>query len=118
VKKTLAGMSIAVSLLAACSSTLLVSKEGKGYFLGSGSKGMEKMLCESGDLRKVLSDTQLPQPIKEDLYRYNCSPEKSREKIKQIYESMTEDQRRDLRLSFANNGYMINYLPCCGDVQD
>lgn len=99
-------------IAAGCSSTFLVSKDGKGYFFGSKSEAIYKMLCESGDLARVLKEAELPQEMKDSLYRYNCTPEQSGEKIKQIYASMTHDQRKGLRSAFRNNGYDINYLPC------
>lgn len=95
-----------------CSSTFLVSKDGKGYFLGSRSDAIYRMLCESGDLKKVLSDTKLAQELKDDLYRYSCSMERSGDKIKKIYAAMSVEQRKDLRGAFTKNGYDINYLPC------
>ena len=106
------GIAIVVLASAACSSTFLVSKDGKGYFLGSKTNEIYKMLCESGDLKKVLSDTRLDEGLKDDLYKYNCSPERSKEKVKQIYTSMTPEQRKDLRTAFTKNGYDINYMPC------
>lgn len=95
-----------------CSSTFLVSKDGKGYFWGNDSRAIYKMLCESGDLKKILDATRFTQILKEDIYKYNCSMERSGEKVKQIYASLTSDQRRDLRNAFKGNGYDINYLPC------
>lgn len=99
-------------LISSCSSTFLVSKDGKGYFLGSKSEAIYKMLCESGDMKKIISDTTFSQGLKDDLYRYNCSSERSGEKIKQLYASMVPEQRKDLRNAFKSNGYDINYLPC------
>ena len=106
------GIGVMVAVISSCSSSLLVSKNGKGYFLGSGTKALYRMLCESGDLKKVLGDTHLPQEITEGLYKYNCSSERSGEKVRQIYASLTAAQRKDLRLAFTRNGYDINYLPC------
>ncbi len=104
---------VAAAIIAGgCSSTFLVSKDGKGYFFGSKSEAIYRMLCESGDLSKVLADVNLPKEMKDDLYRYNCSSERSGEKVKQIFASMNHDQRKDLRAAFKNNGYDINYLPC------
>ncbi len=107
-----AGVAAAAVFTGACSSTFLVSKDGRGYFIGNDSKAVYKMLCESGDLGKILSDTQLPQDMRGNLYKYNCSPERSGEKVKEIYASMTPGQRKDLRMAFRHNGYDINYLPC------
>lgn len=107
------GAIVAVLLFTgACTSTFMVSKDGKGYFLGSNSRAVHAMLCESGDLGKILSGTQLPQDMKDDLLRFNCSAEKSGEKVKQLYATMTPTQRKDLRLSFKNNGYDVNAMRC------
>lgn len=112
-KKWFLVVALAVSLSAfGCASTFLVSKNGKGYFFGSGTNAIYKMLCESGDLKKILTDTQLPGQMKDDLFRYNCSAEMSKEKVKQLFTAMVPEQRKDLRNAFKNNGYDINYLPC------
>jgi hypothetical protein len=111
----LAGCAVMLAAtLSACasSSTFLVSKNGTGYYLGSSSNAAYRMFCESGDLQKILAGTQLPSETKEDLYRSNCGPERSKERVKQIYASLTPEQRKGLRLAFRNNGYDINYLPC------
>ena len=99
----------------ACSDTFLVYKQGKGYFLGSDSRGKYNLLCSSGDLEKVLADTHLSKEMKDSLYKYNCSTERSGEKITEIYTSMTAEQRKDIRTAFVKNGYEINHgAECCG----
>jgi len=96
----------------ACTSTFLVQKDGRGYFVGSNSDAIHKMLCESGDLVKVLSDTKLPQDMRDELYKYNCSLERSGAKVKEIYTAMSPDQRKDLRTAFRHNGFEINHMHC------
>jgi hypothetical protein len=109
---------LAVILLAAlftggCSDTFVVTKDGKSYFFGSKREGFQKMLCDSGDLKIILADTQLPSNLKGDLYKYNClAAEHSKKKVMEIYTSMTPEQRRDLRLTFQKHGYDINYMQC------
>ncbi len=112
--KTWSFISIAgVALLAgACTSTFLVGKDGHAYFLGSNSKAKYNMLCASGDLEKVLAATHLSEEMKDSLYRYNCSTERSGAKIKQIYASMTVEQRKDIKGAFRKNGYDINLGLC------
>ena len=90
----------------------LVAKSGSGYILGSDSNAMHTMLCESGDLRKILLDAQLGLGTKDDLYRYNCSPDRSRDKVKQVYASMVPAERKALRVAFKSNGYEINAMHC------
>src|SRR5450759_478770 len=91
---TMAGIAL---ITGACSSEFLVYKDGHGYFLGSTSKAKYDMFCESGDLEKVLASSHLRKEMKDALYKYNCSTERSGEKIKQIYASMTPEQRKDIR---------------------
>ncbi len=105
----IAGM---VFFAAGCSSTFLLVKNGSGYMLGSDSKEVYRMLCESGDLKKILSDAQLRQEAKDDLYKYNCSPERSRDKVKQVYAAMVPEERKALRIAFKSNGYEINAMHC------
>ncbi len=105
---------VIVTALAAagCSSTFLVSKNGQAYFLGSDAAAARRLLCDSGDLKKILGETSLPEQTKGDLLRYSCSADGSREKVKQVFAAMTPEQRKDLRTAFKNNDYDINYVHC------
>ena len=101
-----------VLLTSACSSTFLVYKDGKGCFLGSCSDTKYNMLCASGDLEKVLADSHLNNDLKDSLYKYNCSTERSSDKVKQIFAAMTVEERKDIRSAFRANGYDINKMAC------
>lgn len=105
----IAGMAVFAT---GCSSTFLMVKNGSGYMLGSESKEVYHMLCESGDLQKILAEAELRQQEKDDLYKYNCSPERSRDKVKQVFASMVPAERKSLRLAFKSNGYEINAMHC------
>ena len=99
----------------ACSSgpIFMVSKgEERGRFLGSNSKYVYEMLCSSGDLLKVLEATHLSREMKDSFYRYNCSAERSSDKLKQLYASMTPEQRKDIRTAFKEKGYSVNGGSC------
>jgi hypothetical protein len=89
-----------------------VSKDGKGYYLGSSSNEAFTMFCGSGDLLKILADTQLSPEMKDDLYQYNCGPDRASGKVRQVYASLTPVLRKELRKSFRDHGYDINYMPC------
>lgn len=102
-------------ILCACTSSFLVHKDGKGFFFGSSSQAVYEMLCASGDLEKVLRATHLGTEMKNDLSKYNCSDERSGEKVKQIYTSMTPEQKNDFRKAFRANGYMINIMSITGE---
>jgi hypothetical protein len=107
---SIAGLVLTVG---ACTPMIMVGKgERRGGFLGSSSKAMYEMLCVSGDLGKVLEATHLSAEMKDAFYRYNCSAERSSEKLKQLYASMTSEQRKDIRTAFKMNGYTINGGTC------
>jgi len=105
----LAGITL---VLSACTSTFLVYKDGRGYFVGGDSKAKYDMLCASGDLDKILADTHLDAATKDSLNKYNCSEERSSEKVKQLYASFTVEQRKDIKGAFRKNGYEINKFAC------
>lgn len=107
------GILLAALFTVGCTDTFVVTKDGKSYFFGSKREGFQKMLCDSGDLKNILADTQLPSDIKDNLLKFNCvATEQSNEKVKEIYTSMTPEQRRSLRLTFQRHGYDINYMQC------
>jgi hypothetical protein len=97
-------------ITSACTSTFLVSKNGRAYFLGSNVNTKYAMLCETGDLGKVLSDTHLSLEMKDTIFKYNCSAERSGEKVNQLYASMTFEQRKDMKSAFRKNGFTINIM--------
>ena len=99
--------------LQACASTFVASKAGKGYYVGSSSNAAYRMFCESGDMKRILdATTTIEQEKKDDLYGSNCGPERSNDRVRKVYSSMTAEQRRDLRQAFKKNGYDINTMRC------
>lgn len=104
---------VAIALIAAgCASTFVASKDGKGYHLGSSSNAAYEMFCQSGDLQRILSGTTFDEQLKKSLYQYNCGPERSSSKVKEVFSSMTPAQRKELRQAFKKNGYDINIMRC------
>ena len=104
---------VASIALQACASTFVASKDGKGYYVGNSSNAAYRMFCESGDMQRILAaTTTIGQDKKNDLYSSNCGPDRSNEKVRNIYTSMTAEQRRDLRQAFKKNGYDINAMRC------
>jgi hypothetical protein len=96
------------------SSTFLVSKDCYTDYLGSTVEVFNKTLCASGDFKKILDDTKLPQDVKESLYQAQCI-DHSQENVKKIYASLTPEQKRDLKFNFQVHGYYVNYKPVPND---
>lgn len=106
------GITVIALITGACTSSFLVYKDGKGCFVGSSSESKYNLLCTSGDLEKVLLASNLSQETKDSLYKYNCSAERSSEKVKQIFAAMTVAERKDIKNAFRANGYEINRMAC------
>jgi hypothetical protein len=70
------------------------------------------MICTSGDLEHVLSETTIPDDLKNEFYRYNCTDEQSKEKLVAIYTFLTPEEKEQLKRAFRQRGYEINYVPC------
>lgn len=92
-----------------CTSTFYIAKEGSGSCaFGDNRAELYRVLC-NGDLKEILADTKLSQGIRDDIYKYNCSPAgRSSEMVKQAYSSLTEEQRGELKQAFRRHGYQIN----------
>lgn len=107
---------IAVCLLlvpAGCAtSTFIVSNGIRGYYFGSESEGAYMMLCESGELEKVLGDAALPEEVRQDFYAYVCTEQRSQKKVTSLYTFLTPEEKKSLKQAFVRHGYTINAVPC------
>ncbi|MDA8326939.1 MAG: hypothetical protein M0033_12090 [Nitrospiraceae bacterium] len=101
----------AAFLLGCSTNRFIIYKDGKAYYFASKRNGLYKMLCESGDFKRVLESSTVPPDMKKDLYRYNCV-EPSADKVQALYVSLTPEQRKSIRTAFVAQGYEINYFPC------
>lgn len=100
-----------------CTQTFLVTRDCKSYFFGGHEKELRMMLCDSGDLRRILDDVDLPSETRDSLYGYQCT-ERSGEKVRELYGSLSPEQKRDLKYSFQKHGYDINYRPTRSRMRD
>jgi hypothetical protein len=111
IRATVLLLTCAAMFLWGCSSsTFLVSKDCNTYFLGDTEVVFNKMLCASGDFKKILDSSNLPPDVRESLYKAQCV-DHSREDVKKIYASLTPEQKRDLKFNFQVHGYYVNYKP-------
>jgi hypothetical protein len=100
----------AVLLLAGCTKTFLVSRDCNTFFFGSDHPALYRTLCASGDLEKVLADAGLSEDVRAGLYQAQCT-DRSREKVENIYGSLTSEQQEALKSAFRKHGYEINTHP-------
>ena len=102
----------AIFLVGCTATTFIISKDNRAYYLGRKSDRLYEMICRSGDLEAVLSETSMPDDLKKDLYRYNCTDERSKERVVALYNYLSPDEKEELKTAFRRHGYTINYVPC------
>jgi hypothetical protein len=111
-RRMLTGLLTILFLAGCATTTFIVSKDGRAYYLGTKSNAMYAMLCKSGDLEHLLAEISVPDDLKKDFYRYNCSEERSKEKVASLYTFFTPAEKEELKSAFRRHGYDINYVPC------
>lgn len=111
-KKTLVLIVMAAVFVLGCSQRFVIYKNDRAYYFASKEQGITKMICDSGDLAKILKrTTSIPEGTRKQLYDGSCvNP--SPDATEKAYESLTPQQRTDLRQSFRVEGYQVNYFPC------
>ncbi|MDA8084122.1 MAG: hypothetical protein M0024_10745 [Nitrospiraceae bacterium] len=92
--------------------TFIISKGTRAYYLGRKSDSLYEMLCRSGDLEQILSETTMPDNLKKDLYRYTCTEERSKEKVVALYNFLSPEEKKNFQDAFRRHDYTINYVPC------
>jgi hypothetical protein len=102
----------AMFLTGCAMTTFIISKDNRAYYLGRKSDSLYQMICKSGDLEAVLSETSMPEELKKELYRYNCTDERSKERVVALYNYLTPEEKEELKSAFRRHGYTINYVPC------
>ncbi|GFE61428.1 hypothetical protein [Geobacter sp. AOG2] len=107
-------IAVLTCLAAGCeSANFLVYKDAKHFYVTSNGEALKKVLCESGDINRILNDSRLPEALQKELHEGICSPNKVKKRLLAILEDMTPEQRSALKLAFQTNGYEINNIANC-----
>jgi hypothetical protein len=113
---SIAAVAVLAALLSGCgtSSNFVLYKSGTGkhFFVNSTRPEIKTYLCDTGDLEKVLNDSTLPANVRQDLVSSICATAKVKEKVLQVLDSMTKEQRSELKSAFQRNGYDVNIINC------
>jgi len=92
--------------------TFILNKDGVAAYFGRENGFLHTLLCDRGDLKQVLSETSIPANIQNDLYRYNCTAERSADKIISLYLYLSPEEKLELKHAFTKHDYRINYMSC------
>jgi hypothetical protein len=104
-----------VALLAGgCSSNnFLLYKEGRHFFVTSNRPELKRVLCDSGDMDRIVRDAKLPEPLQKELKEEVCASDKVKERLMATLDGMSREQRAALKTAFRENGYDINNIANC-----
>ena len=101
-------------LVGGCSSNnFLVYKDAKHFYVTSTGPELKRVLCDSGDMDKIVSDSKLPDAMQKDLKDGICASNKVKERLMASHDGMTKEQRASLKGAFRSNGYDINVVANC-----
>ena len=104
---------VAMLTMAGCSSNFLVYKDGKHFYVTSTGPELKRILCDSGDIKKITKASNLPEAMQLDLQDGICNSNKVRERVLATLEGMSKEQRSALKLAFQMNGYDVNTVTNC-----
>jgi len=111
----LAGLIAAATLLVilGCGAgTFLITRDGSSTYFGQPDTLLSRRLCSSGDLKNILSAADLPERIRDDFYRYNCTDDRSRDTVISLFAFLSPDEKIRLKRAFKRFGYEINIMHC------
>ncbi|MDU0458488.1 MAG: hypothetical protein RW306_07095 [Geobacteraceae bacterium] len=100
-------------LMAACSSNFMVYKQGRHFYVTSTGQELKAVLCDSGDLKRILGESKLNLPLQNKLDESICGTGKVRERVLAVLEEMSREERSNLKVSFQAHGYDINHVANC-----
>ena len=105
---------IIAMLTTACNtSNFLVYKNAKHFYITSNGNELKRVLCDSGDMDKIVSDSNLPYKLQRELKEGICTSHKVKEHLMAILDGMTKEQRVALKDSFRANDYDITVVANC-----
>ncbi|MDA8387596.1 MAG: hypothetical protein M0Z58_02890 [Nitrospiraceae bacterium] len=109
----LAALLLVAAVFLGCSTNrFIVYKNGRAFYFATKRQGLYKMLCTSGDFKRVLAAAPtVPSATRTGLYTYTCvAPDAN--KVQAMFVSLSPDQRKAMLNAFMDEGYDINFWPC------
>ena len=104
---------VALGISGCSSGNFLVYKDSKHFYVTSTGPELKRILCDSGDMDRIVKDSQLPAVLQKDLKDGICNSNKVKERLMATLEGMTKEQRTALKTAFQQNGYDINVVANC-----
>lgn len=100
---------VSVLLVGGCASNnFLVYKDGSNFYVTNNCAARQLLLCDSGDIGRIVAGSALPPSLQEKIKEAICMPGATRADLHEILNDMTDAQLAALKQAFRANGYEIN----------
>lgn len=109
-----AAIVVSAMLVGGCgSNNFLIYKNAKHFYVTSTGPELKRVLCDSGDMDMIVTDSKLPEAMQKELKDGICASNKVKERLMASLDGMTKEQRAALKGAFRSNGYDINVVANC-----
>ena len=103
------GMIVLALMAGGCgSNNFLVYRDGSNFYVTSNCAARQRLLCDSGDIGRIVAGAELPQSLQQRIKEAICGRGVTQADMHQILAEMTVEQLSSLKQSFRDNGYEIN----------
>lgn len=88
--------------------TFMVYKNGNNFFITRDCAERHRLLCDSGDINRVVASSGLPGPLPLRINEAICATDRAKNDMQNILEELTDEQLSTLKNAFRTFGYEIN----------
>jgi hypothetical protein len=88
--------------------TFMVYKDGNNFFITRDCAERHRLLCDSGDIDRVVVGSGLPGPLQLRITKAICSTDTAKSDMQVILQELTDEQLASLKKAFSTSGYEIN----------
>lgn len=88
--------------------TFMVYKDGNNFFITRDCAARQQVLCDSGDVDRIVVSSGLPGPLQLRLKEALCSRDRAKNDMRDLLEELTDEQLSSLKKAFGMAGYEIN----------
>lgn len=106
---TAAAIMVLAFMASGCSTrTFMVYKDGNNFFITRDCAERHRLLCDSGDIDRVVDGSGLPDHLQLRIKEAICSTDRAKNDMQDILGELTDEQLSSLKNAFRTLGYEIN----------
>jgi hypothetical protein len=86
----------------------MLYKDGNNFFITRECAARHQLLCDSGDIDRVVAGSGLPAPLQLQIKDAICSTDTAKNDMQDILKELSDEQLSSLKNAFGRSGYEIN----------